>query len=716
MEVTEAASGVEALRLLTERHFDTIVVDYRLGDTTGIELIRAIKAREQRPLPIIMITGLGDERIAVSAVREGVHEYLSKSGLTAADVAQTVTTALRRAELERRLAEATAARELAEQSLRQSRQQFDDARQLTLLGTIALDLQSGVPTWSDEIYRMQGLEPGSCTPSQELFFQHVHEDDVEGLRLVAEQFLSSHEPFRHEHRLLGEDGTVRHVLASGRVIRDAAGALRQLVILVQDITALRAAENVASEREAQIQGLFEATPKGILFARMDGTVLRVNPAMCRFTGYSEAELGTMCWTDLVRSESGSGAEPSLRGQVHVHDAERLLRHRDGSSICVSINISPVREVSNVVTAVAVLVQDIRERRRVENLLRESERRFRSLVTGAPIGIFENDADNSCTFVNDAWTQITGWPASEALGRNGILHIHPDDRTRVLAEWERATVERRDYAVEFRFLTPEAREVWVSCQIRSTRDERDIITGYLGTILDITDRRSQQSALIAAKEAAEAATRAKTDFLAKISHEIRTPMNSVIGMTGLTLETALDAEQREFLEIANSSARSLLHLINDILDFSRVEAGALSLEQVAFDLPDCIAIAIRRLEYRAKEKGLALTMELSEGVPRWVVGDPHRLAQILSNLVGNAIKFTDRGSVVVRLNAKRVEPSRSALHFSVLDTGTGVPKDKRATIFEAFAQADDGVSRKFGGTGLGLAICTQILELMQGRLW
>jgi two-component system, sensor histidine kinase and response regulator len=724
VEITDAVSGAEALRLTGETQFDVIVVDYRLGDTTGIDLIRAIKERDERPLPIIMVTGLGDERIAVSAIREGVHEYLTKATLTAAEVAQTVASALRRVELERKVAEANAAREMAEHRLSQSRQQLDDARQMALLGSIYVDLESGQEVWSDEIFRLLGLEPGSCAPSRDLVLQKVHPDDLESMRNASNNFRSAFEPLSHENRLCLDDGTVRHVVVSGRVIHDARNVPRTLVLLIQDVTALRTAEIAASEREAQIQSLFDASSTGVLLAGTNGSVLRVNPGMCRLSGYSERELAALRWTDLVRPAGGpeSGPDPGtpFDAQAEVHDAERLLRHKDGSSIWVSIDTSPVRSAGNAVTAVAVFIKDTGDRRHAQMLLQESERRFRTLVTGVPIGIFENDVRGACTFVNEAWTQISGWPARDVVEHDGclcgILCVHPDDRAQVLAEWERVTLERCDHAFEFRFVSPDGRVVWVSCSIRATTDNAGAVTGYLGTVTDITERKSQQASLLAAKDAAEAASRAKADFLARMSHEIRTPMNSVIGMTDLTLQTELSDEQRDFLGMANSAAKGLLHLINDILDFSRAEAKALSLEHVSLDILACVESTVGRMQHRAKEKGLALRVALSAAVPRFVIGDPHRLTQILSNLLSNAVKFTEKGEVAVSLDAEASSDGRCALHFSVSDTGIGIPGDKQSVIFEPFGQADETVSRRFGGTGLGLAICVQLIELMQGRLW
>jgi PAS domain S-box-containing protein len=344
-------------------------------------------------------------------------------------------------------------------------------------------------------------------------------------------------------------------------------------------------------------------------------------------------------------------------------------------------------------------------------------RYQSIVQNAVEGIFQSTPDGRYLLVNPALARMYGYDSAEqliAIVSDISRHVYVDPSAR--AEFQR--LMNRDGEVrglEYQVRRKDGAILWISEHARAVRDEGGRILYYEGFIQDITTRKQTEAELRAAKEAAEAANIAKSQFLAVMSHEIRTPMNGVIGMTSLLLNSALNAEQREFIETIRFSGDTLLNLINDILDFSKAESDSFEVEKAEFVLRDCIESVVMLLKPRAAEKGLSLHCEIGAGTPEAVVGDAARLRQVLVNLVGNAVKFTEHGRVDLRVSAEPGSGTGIVLHFAVADTGIGIAPEAMPRLFRPFSQADASTTRRYGGTGLGLAISKRLTELMGGTM-
>jgi two-component system sensor histidine kinase/response regulator len=371
------------------------------------------------------------------------------------------------------------------------------------------------------------------------------------------------------------------------------------------------------------------------------------------------------------------------------------------------------ELSN---AVETLRCETEERQRAEAVLRRGEERYRSLVEAVTAVVWNTPASGEFETEQPRWSAFTGQNFDQLKGWGWLDAVHPDDRQNTARIWSAAVASRSLYQVEHRLHRHDG--VYRHMMVRAVPilDESGAILEWVGIHTDIDDLKQAEAAQREAKEAAQAANRAKSDFLANMSHEIRTPMNGVIGMTELALGTELNTEQREYLELVKSSADYLLAVINDILDFSKIEAGKLDLDPVDFNLRDHLDETITTLSLRAHVKGLELACHVLDDVPETLVGDSCRLRQILVNLIGNAIKFTSAGEVAVRVEQESQDKTSTILHFSVRDTGIGIPREKLGVLFQAFSQVDTSTTRKYGGTGLGLAISLQLVKLMGGRVW
>jgi len=419
----------------------------------------------------------------------------------------------------------------------------------------------------------------------------------------------------------------------------------------------------------------------------------------------------------------STLEQVLKGELAFYSVEFRFKRGDGGWIWVHAHAKVVeRDSAGWALRMTGTFADITERKQAEESLLKSETKLRTLYdsTSDAVMLLDEKGFFDC---NAATLQMFGCGSREEFCSKHPADFSPEKQPSGVASMLLANQH-----ISVAMVRGSNRFEWVHKRADNGQcfdaevllnamelDERYVLQA---TVRDITERKHAEMALKAAKDAAEEASRAKSDFLANMSHEIRTPMNGVIGMTELALDTELSAEQREYLGLVKASADALLAIVNDILDFSKIEAGKMDLDQFEFSLPDMLSQTARSIALRAHQKGLELLLDIAPDIPEILIGDPGRLRQIIVNLVGNAIKFTEQGEIVVRatLGEMPADPGSVRLQFSVRDTGIGIHEEKFQAIFESFSQADTSTTRKYGGTGLGLTISTRLVELMQGRIW
>ncbi len=518
--------------------------------------------------------------------------------------------------------------------------------------------------------------------------------------------------------------------------RDAVAAAARIAKEIEDRSAAQLRQQ---EAERRFRDAFDHAPIGMVWTAIDGRYLRANKAFCDIVGYSESHLLEMKLRDMTHPDDTVAdrelAECVLRGEVRGYRVQKRYQRADGTTAHVLVDVTYIRGTNDSEPHFFGQIQDITAQMLVEQKLKQTLALQQAILDNANHSIIAVDHDGTISVFNRAAEKMLGYTADEMVGKVNPSAFH--DRNEMCdraAELSREVGHRVEPNMEVFVTKPRSGSVdereWtyvrkdgsrfpVLLSINALLDDVKRITGYVGIASDITERKIVENELLQAKQIAELANRAKSDFLANMSHEIRTPMNGIMGMADLTLGTPLDAEQREYIKTIKESADSLLTVINDILDFSKIEAGKMALDAIDFDLHERLASTAKVLAVRAQQKGLELIFQIDPDVPTMVVGDPDRLRQVIVNLLGNAIKFTDTGEIVLRVQRmadKTLPDGQCRLHVSVTDTGVGIPLDKQQTIFESFAQADTSTTRKYGGTGLGLTISSRLVQLMRGQIW
>jgi PAS domain S-box-containing protein len=578
---------------------------------------------------------------------------------------------------------------------------------------------------------------------------------------------------------------VAHLTAFLATLLACSSLLLLAGLVLRDLRKRMQVEEALRKQEEEFRTAFDRSGAAKAHAHPNtGQFLRVNRKFCTMIGYSEEELKNLTFKDLTHPDDcyddSATFRMVLRGETNEGVSTKRYLRKDGAILWIYLNATLILDPAGQPLYTVAILEDVTEQKLAEEALRESEARFRLLADALPQIVWTTTADGALNYCNQRWQDYTGLNVQQAAGRGSHQAIHPDDRAAVDRVWETAFRSGGVFETELRLrrvsdgayrwhlsrALPLRRADLSGRQAPPVVDAKDGLIGWFGTSTDIEDQKRAEQAVLQANEdlerrvaertgqlrltneelrqasqVADAANRAKSEFLASISHEIRTPLNGILGMTEIALDTKLTSQQRDYLQVVKVSAQTLLTLLNDILDFSRIEAGKLELKPAPLALRREVEETLQSLAVRAVNKGLRWSCSIAPDVPDQLVGDVVRLRQVLLSLVSNAVKFTHQGEVFVRVSKeelateitenteKRAPTSPSSfsvssvssvansslLRFEVRDTGIGIAADKRGSIFDPFVQGDGSLNKQYSGTGLGLSIASRLVEMMGGRI-
>ncbi len=624
-------------------------------------------------------------------------------------------------------------RKRAEEALRESEERY---RQLSedMPVFVSAFLPDGTVTYLNKtLAAWEDLAPAEMIGRN--FYEFLSPDDQEKVRSILGALTPQQPIETHEQRYLRRDGRVVYHEWTNRAFFDVVGQPTRYQAVGLDITSRKQAEEALQESEIKYSLLINNANDSIIVAQ-DGLLKFVNPKTLSLLGvYSEQELIDRPFPQFIHPDDRSMVVENYRRRIANAAAPPRYAFRvvtpEGIVKWVEINATLIEWQGKPATL--NLLTDITDRKKAEEALLGSEQRLMDIIDFLPDATFVIDRGGKVVAWNRAIEAMTGILTKDMIGKGDYEYALPfyGSRQPILIdlilkadreiESKYDHIEKKGRVLNGEAYMPNMRggSVYLMGSAAVLYDSAGNVFGAIESIRDITEQKQAEDLLIEAKEAAEAAARSKSDFLANMSHEIRTPLNAVLGLTGLLLNTDLNAQERDYVETVRSSGNTLLSVINEILDFSKIEGGKMELECLPFHLHECIAVAVDLVKAAADQKGLVMKYGLDEAIPAYFKGDVTRLRQVLVNLLSNAVKFTHAGTIEIYVTAKPIQTTNSRLyelHFSISDTGIGIPDEKLDRLFQSFSQVDSTTTRKYGGTGLGLAISRRLVELMGGEIW
>jgi len=587
-------------------------------------------------------------------------------------------------------------------------------QQLMNFGTWELDLETRVRYWSDEVYDILEIDPGNRGDVPDPF-KYYSPNSLSIVQNAINESIAEGTSWDIEVKVITEKGNERWVRAVGDVTMKDGKAVK-LFGIIQDI-------NEHKQDEESLRLLFEHSADAHLLFDDSGLIdcnqAAVEMLLLKDKGelltYHPAQFSPEYQPDGQRSEVKSMEMDRIAREKGVHQFEWIHRKSNGEDFPVQVTLKSVKVGDK--PALLVVWHDITQRKRAEERLRQSEAMLTESQELTHSGSWEADLVTGKNYWSAEAFRIFGLEPDSNGPATDLFYkmIHPDDKELYKQRVNEAINQLTPSSFDLRIILPDGKIKFIRAIGKPFVNAAGKVTKLYGAIQDIDDHKHAEAELIKAKELAEQAAIAKSQFLSTMSHEIRTPMNAVIGFTHLLLQHDPRPDQLEYLNILKFSSENLLVLINDILDFNKIEAGKLEFEEVDFNLSRLIDnIRLAQLQ-RAQEKNVKLKLMMDEDLPNAVIGDPIRLGQILTNLISNAVKFTKEGKVVISATLAEAQKDYTVIDFEVADTGIGIPPEKLDTIFESFTQASSDTTRKFGGSGLGLTISKRLLELLGSKI-
>ena len=708
-ERVDSALGLSAA--LDKHCWDLIIADYSMPLFSGPAAL-ALAIERASDLPFILISGVVNDETAVLSMKAGADDYLSKGNLSR--LVPAVERELRRAAVRRETLR-------IEQQMRHRETLLTDALEHAGIGTWHLEISTNKAIWSDEARRIIGFkEEQPSRPFDELLARLCPSDRDLLTDLLRD---SATKQFAKDFELIRADGEAQSVHIRGDIFRNDSVVQPEAAGIIQDITEQKRWEAELGDQRARFETTLSSIGDAVIVSDPDGRVTFMNPTAEKLTGWGQPDALQKPLADvfnIVNEQSSKAIENPVTRAIRMGAVVGLANHtiliaRDGTEWPIDDSAAPIWDAAGRIVGVVLVFHDISNRRKAEHELQISEVRYRRLFEAAHDGILILDAATAKVLeINRFLLDLLGYPREHFIGKElWEIGVFKDVESSKNAMETLQKVGRIRYQ-DLPLVHKDGRHIPVEFVSNVYREGRWSVIQC--NVRDISERKLTEQELAHAKEDAEAANRSKSEFLANMSHEIRTPMTAILGFAEmLLLKSPEECAQIGCVQIIRRNSLHLLELINEILDLSKIEALEMKIELIACDLPTLLLDVISLMRSRAIEKGLEFVVTFQGPIPRTIQSDPMRLRQILVNLLGNAVKFTQSGKIEMQIEDEGAGGPKIVLRVAVIDSGIGLSPEQLGRLFRPFTQGDESITRKFGGTGLGLTISQRLAKLLNGDI-